>query len=109
MATAQNEHTDPGTGVLGAQAFDLIQQGQEATMTLLGALSENWSALARGGSATGGALPGTSAMPDPAEMVDRVYDTGIQILEAQRAMAHGMVNAAMPAVRAFTAPATSAH
>lgn len=48
-------------------------------------------------------------MPDPAEMVDRVYDTGIQILEAQRAMAHGMVNAAMPAVRAFTAPATSAH
>ena len=94
--------TTPNTEQMRAQAFDLVQQGQDAATKLLGALSESWTALARGGEATGqvaSVLPG-----GPAEMVDRMYDTGVQILEAQRAMAHGVLEAAGPALRAFTAP-----
>jgi hypothetical protein len=97
--------TTPNTEQMRAQAFDLVQQGQDAATKLVGALSESWTALARGGDTTGGMTSASSVLPGgPAEMIDRMYDTGVQILEAQRAMAHGVLEAAGPALRAFTAP-----
>jgi len=93
----------PNTEQMRAQAFDLVQQGQDAATKLVGALSESWTALARGGD-TPGMASASSVLPGgPAEMIDRMYDTGVQILEAQRAMAHGVLEAAGPALRAFTA------
>lgn len=94
----------PDTEQMRAQAFDLVQQGQDAAMKLVGALSESWTSLAQG-SGTPGATSASSVLPGgPAEMIDRMYDTGVQMLEAQRAMAHGVLEAAGPALRAFTAP-----
>lgn len=96
--------TTPSTEQFRVQAFDLFQQGQDATMKLVGALSDSWTALSRGDAATGSMA---SMMPgEPGEMIDRVYDTGVQILEMQRALAHGALNAVTPAVAAFTAPPT---
>lgn len=93
--------SSPNTEQMKAQAFDLIQQGQDAGLKLVGALSESWSAVARGGAATG---PGASMLPGgPAEMVDRFYDAGVQILEAQRAMVHSVLDAAGPAMSGFSA------
>ena len=93
----------PNAEQVRAQAFDLVGQGQDATMKLMGALSENWAALARGGAAS---APGAMV---PGDLVDRVYDTGVQMLEMQRAMAHGVLGAVRPAMEAFTAPATTAR
>jgi hypothetical protein len=97
----------PNTEHMRAQAFDLVQQGQDAAMKLVGALSESWTSLAQGAGTPGapGAASASSVLPGgPAEMIDRMYDTGVQMLEAQRAMAHGVLDAAGPALRAFTTP-----
>lgn len=101
------------------QALDVIAQAQEAGIRLAGSVAESWAAMLRGvpglgsvlgadtsgssfGDSFGGAL-GTAGVPHTAvEAVDRFYDTGVQLLEAQRSAAHHMLGAMGPALRPLT-------
>ena len=97
------------------QATDLLSQVQEAGLRLAGSVAESWAAVLRGVPG----LPGTlgagdghrdvfhgemaSHLPQTAgEAVDRFYDTGVQILEAQRAAAHQVLDAVVPTLRSAT-------
>ena len=94
------------------QALDVIAQAQEAGIRFAGSMAESWAAVLRGipgvgsvlgadtsGNSFGGAL-GTAGVPHTAvEAVDRFYDTGVQVLEAQRSAAHHVLGAMGPALR----------
>jgi hypothetical protein len=109
------------------QALDVIAQAQEAGIRFAGSVAESWAAVLRGipgvgsvlgadtsgssfgngfgnslGNSFGGAL-GTAGVPHTAvEAVDRFYDTGVQLLEAQRSAAHHVLGAMGPALRPLT-------
>ncbi|MDD7920485.1 hypothetical protein [Actinomycetospora callitridis] len=98
------------------QALDVIAQAQEAGIRFAGSVAESWASVLRGipgvgsalgadtpgsslGNSFGGAL-GTAGVPHTAvEAVDRFYDTGVQLLEAQRSAAHHVLGAMGPALR----------
>lgn len=94
--------TTPSPEQLQTQALEYVKQGQEAITAMFSAFSENISSLVPGGQATPTAgMPGPlAALPRPSEAVDQVFDLGIQVLEAQRTLAHSMLEAAGPALRA---------
>jgi hypothetical protein len=95
------------------QAFDVIAQLQEAGLKLAGSVAESWTAVLRG-------VPGLAAFGEPhradahradlgshlpqtaGEVVDRFYDTGVQILEAQRSAAHHVLDTVVPSLRSVT-------
>lgn len=113
------------------QALDVIAQAQEAGIRFAGSVAESWAAVLRGmpgvgsvlgadtsgsslgnsfgsslgdsfGDSFGGAL-GTAGVPHTAvEAVDRFYDTGVQLLEAQRSAAHHVLGAMAPALRSLS-------
>jgi hypothetical protein len=101
------------------QALDVIAQAQEAGIRFAGSVAESWAAVLRGipgvGSVLGADTPGssfgnsfgpgsgTAGVPHTAvEAVDRFYDTGVQLLEAQRSAAHHVLGAMGPALRPLT-------
>jgi hypothetical protein len=97
------------------QATDLITQVQDAGLKLAGSVAESWAAVLRGVPGLPGALgAGDQYRTGPAgevaahlpqsagEAVDRFYDTGVQILEAQRAAAHHVLDAVVPTLRSAT-------
>lgn len=86
--------TTPSPEQTRTQALEYVRQGQEALTTMVGAVSENLTAMMRG-AGTPGALP--AGMPRPADAVDQAFDLTIQILEAQRAFTHSMLEAVTPA------------
>jgi hypothetical protein len=94
------------------QALDVIAQAQEAGLRFAGTVAESWTAVLRGvpgiGTALGGDtfgnalgnLGGHTGVPHSAvEAVDRFYDTGVQLLEAQRSAAHHVLGAVAPALQ----------
>jgi len=105
------------------QALDVIAQAQEAGIRFAGSVAESWTAVLRGipgvgsvlgadtsgtpfgnsfGNSFGSAL-GSAGVPHTAvEAVDRFYDTGVQLLEAQRSAAHQVLGAMGPALRPLT-------
>ncbi|MDD7966281.1 hypothetical protein [Actinomycetospora lemnae] len=109
MATPTAPKADPDLDQLRDRAVDTIAQVQEAGLRLAGSVAESWASALRGLPG----LPGLSGVPGlaqgvdhgvaglprtPAEVVDRVYDTGVQILEAQRSVAHQVLEAVAPAL-----------
>jgi hypothetical protein len=98
---------DPTLETARDQALDMITQVQEAGLRLAGAVVESWTSVLRGvpglvsgvdapataTAATAGGLPRTAA-----EAVDRFYDTGVQVLEAQRSAVHHVLGATAPAL-----------
>jgi hypothetical protein len=89
------------------QALDMITQAQEAGLRLAGAVAESWTSVLRGvpglvpgGDGAAGATAATAAgLPrSAAEAVDRFYDTGVQVLEAQRSAVHHVLGATAPAL-----------
>jgi hypothetical protein len=93
------------------QALDVIAQAQEAGLRFAGTVAESWTAVLRGVPGVGAALGGDTfgnalgnlghtAVPHSAvEAVDRFYDTGVQLLEAQRSAAHHVLGAVAPALQ----------
>ena len=102
----------PTTDEVRDRAFAMMTQAQEAGIKAATSVAENWVALLTG---TGADQAGHGIVPtlpsDPAELVDRFYDTGVQVLEAQRSMAHSLLGAVTPALRAVTVvmPAAAAR
>lgn len=105
------------------QALDVIAQAQEAGLRFAGSVAESWAAVLRGipgvgsvlgvdtsgssfgnsfGDSFGGALGATGVPHTAVDAVDRFYDTGVQLLEAQRSAAHHMLGAMGPALRPLT-------
>lgn len=76
----------PGATAMPTQVLDAWSKGQEAVWRCAGLAGENVAAMLRSGPS--GILAGT-----PAEMVDRTIDAQIELLEAQRAAAHGLLDA----------------
>ena len=99
------------------QALDVITQIQEAGLRFAGAVAESWASVLRGVPGLQG-LPGlqgvlgaadahpgdtTGHLPQTAgDAVDRFYDTGVQILEAQRSAAHHVLDTVVPSLRSVT-------
>jgi hypothetical protein len=95
------------------QALDVIAQAQEAGLRFAGTVAESWTAVLRGVPGVGSALGGggdafshalgnlghTGVPQSAAEAVDRFYDTGVQLLEAQRSAAHHVLGAVAPALQ----------
>lgn len=101
----------PTTDEARDQALDVIAQAQEAGLRFAGTVAESWAAVLRGVPGVGSALGadtfgnslGNTGMPHTAaDAVDRFYDTGVQILEAQRSAAHQVLGAVAPALRPLT-------
>lgn len=95
--------TNPTADRVRAQTLDLITQGQKATLDLVGVVSESWADAVRrlpnGSTPVGlGAPAGLPAATS--EAVDRFFDTGVQVLEAQRALVHSVVSALSSAASA---------
>ena len=93
------------------QAFDVIAEVQEAGLRFAGSVAESWATVLRGVPGLTGVLGGDDArggdlasrLPQTAgEAVDRFYDTGVQILEAQRSAAHHVLDAVVPSLRSMT-------
>ncbi|GLZ46489.1 hypothetical protein Acsp06_26740 [Actinomycetospora sp. NBRC 106375] len=92
------------------QALDVIAQVQEAGLKLAGSVAESWATVLRGVPGMSGVLGADAHQGDLAarlpqtagEAVDRFYDTGVQVLEAQRAAAHQVLDAVAPQLRAIT-------
>ncbi|WP_433784853.1 hypothetical protein ACQPX6_01100 [Actinomycetospora sp. CA-101289] len=98
---------DPTLESAREQALDMITQVQEAGLRLAGAFAESWTSVLRGvpGLVPGGAdapaaaTAATAGLPrSAAEAVDRFYDTGVQVLEAQRSAVHHVLGATAPAL-----------
>lgn len=102
---------DPTIESAREQALDMITQVQEAGLRLAGAVAESWTSVLRGvpglvpgaadapAGATGAGLPTAAGLPrSAAEAVDRFYDTGVQVLEAQRSAVHHVLGATAPAL-----------
>ena len=87
----------PGVDQVQAQAADAMKQGQDAATAMASTLSENWSNALRAMSGQG--VSGVEGMPNPGEMIDRMYDAGVQVLEVQRAFAHSLLGAMVPGGR----------
>jgi hypothetical protein len=95
--------TTPAADRIQARTIDMITQGQQATLELLGSVSESWAEATRQLAST----PGPIGLPVAAvEIVDRFFDTGVQVLEAQRALAHTMLGALDVSVAAPAAPSS---
>ncbi|PVZ09625.1 hypothetical protein [Actinomycetospora cinnamomea] len=95
------------------QALDMITQVQEAGLRLAGSVAESWATVLRSlpglapgvadGPATAATAANATALPrTAAEAVDRFYDTGVQVLEAQRSAVHHALGAVAPALRPLT-------
>lgn len=93
------------------QALDVMTQVQEAGLRFAGAVAESWASVLRGVPGLPGVLgagdaqPGEYAARVPAsasEAVDRFYDTGVHILEAQRSAAHHVLDVVVPGLRSLT-------
>ena len=96
--------TTPSPEQMQTQALEYVKQGQEALSAMVSTISENLASAMRstagvGGAGGAGAGP-AGLMPKPTEAVDQAFDFGIQMLEAQRAFAHSLLDAAAPALRA---------
>lgn len=100
---------DPTLDQVRERAVDMITQVQEAGLRLAGSVAETWTAalqnvpgagVVNGAGAGGGPMAGLPRTPG--EAVDRFYDTGVQILEAQRAVAHQVLEAVTPALPTST-------
>ena len=94
----------PTTDQARDQALDVIAQAQEAGLRFAGTVAESWAAVLRGvpgvGTSLGADTFSHAGVPHTAvEAVDRFYDTGVQILEAQRSAAHQVLGAVAPALR----------
>jgi len=98
----------PTTDEARDQALDMITQVQEAGLRLAGSVAESWATVLRSvpnvvpgvAGATAGADGPASALPRTAiEAVDRFYDTGVQVLEAQRSAIHHVLGAVAPTLR----------
>lgn len=102
---------DPSIDQVRERAVDMITQVQEAGLRFAGSVAESWTAALQnvpGAGTVTGAGSSVGLPRTPGEAVDRFYDTGVQILEAQRAVAHQVIDAVAPAlpasVRATTSP-----
>lgn len=107
---------DPNLDQVRERAVDMFAQVQEAGLRFAGSLAESWTAALQnvpGAGAVSGTTPsaGLSGLPGlprtPGEAVDRFYDTGVQILEAQRNVAHQVLDAVAPALPTSVRAATS--
>lgn len=92
---------DPNLDQVREQAVDMFAQVQEAGLRFAGSVAESWTAALQNvpgaGVVSGNGVP--AGLPrTPGEAVDRFYDTGVQILEAQRAVAHQVLDAVAPAL-----------
>lgn len=77
------------------QTIDYVKQSQDVALKVVTSISEIWAHALRA------VVPGTSdVLPAPDEFIDKSFDFGIQVLDMQRAFAHNLVRAAVPAVRA---------
>ena len=104
---------DPTIEAARDQALDMFTQVQEAGLRLAGTVAETWASVLRSapGLVPGAGAPlaadvpaaGAPGLPSSAlEAVDRFYDTGVQVLEAQRAAVHHVLGAVAPALRPLT-------
>ena len=84
---------------LQKQALDYTEQGQTATASFVRTLGDNWASAIR--MITGAGSGGGSSQPTPAELIDRSFDFSLQMLEAQRAFAHQLLEAGAPVARAI--------
>lgn len=104
---------DPNLDQVRERAVDMFAQVQEAGLRFAGSLAESWTAALQnvpGAGAVSGTGPaaGLPGLPrTPGEAVDRFYDTGVQILEAQRNVAHQVLDAVAPALPTSVRAATS--
>lgn len=100
---------DPTIESAREQALDMITQVQEAGLRLAEAVAESWTSVLRGvpglvpgadtpAGATATATTAAGLPRSAAEAVDRFYDTGVQVLEAQRSAVHHMLGATAPAL-----------
>ncbi len=98
--------TTPSPEQMQTQALEYVKQGQEALSAMVSTLSEALASVLRtAGGVVGAGGTGTGAgpagmLPKPVEAVDQAFDISIQMLEAQRAFAHSLLDAAAPALRA---------
>lgn len=76
------------------QVIDVLSRGQNAMNDAAAGMAQLWGAVLPG--AGEAARPGSGTPVGPAaagEMVDRVVDTGIAVLEMQRSVAHQVLDA----------------
>ena len=90
--------TTPSPEQVQTQAFEYVRQGQEAMTTMLAAVSENLANMMRG--VAGGSMPGAANLPRPADAIDQAFDLTIQMIEAQRSLAHSLLEASGSALGA---------
>jgi hypothetical protein len=97
---------------LQSQVLGYVKQGQQAALQLATSVTRTWGG-GSGPAGSGGASEGL--FPDPAQIVDQVVDFWVQLLEAQRALAHSWIAAVAPGgptagplvdMSAWTAPST---
>ncbi|MDD7941344.1 hypothetical protein PHK61_23265 [Actinomycetospora lutea] len=101
---------DPNLDQVRERAVDMVAQVQEAGLRFAGSLAESWTAALQnvpGAGAVSGSAASTGLPRTPGEAVDRFYDTGVQILEAQRNVAHQVIDAVAPALPTSVFAATS--
>ena len=82
--------TDP-TQEIQAQVLDGIRKSQEAVIDGMRTWAETVQQLVPG--AAQSAVPGTSQLPSPTEVVDSVFDFAAQLLNAQRELVHSVLGA----------------
>ncbi|MEJ2886705.1 hypothetical protein [Actinomycetospora aeridis] len=92
---------DPTLEQVRERAVDMFAQVQEAGLRFAGSVAETWTAALQNvpgvGAVTGRGAP-AGLLSSPGEAVDRFYDTGVQLLEAQRSVAHQVLDAVAPAL-----------
>lgn len=95
--------TTPSPEQLQTQALEYVRQGQEAITTMVAAVQENLAGMMRG--VAGGAGQGATGLPSPAAAIDQAFDLTIQMVEAQRSLAHSLLDASGSVLGAAGDPA----
>jgi hypothetical protein len=79
------------TQEIQAQVLDGIRKSQEAVIDGMRSWAETVQQLVPGTAQS--ALPRSSQLPSPTEVVDSVFDFAAQLLNAQRELAHSILGA----------------
>jgi hypothetical protein len=79
------------TQEIQAQVLDGIRKSQEAVIDGMRTWAETVQQLVPGTAQA--ALPRSSQLPTPTEVVDSVFDFAAQLLDAQRSLAHSVLGA----------------
>ena len=77
------------TQEIQAQVLDGIRKSQEAVIDGIRTWAETVEQLIPG--TVPGAMPRSSQLPTPTEVVDSVFDFAAQLLDAQRSLAHSVL------------------